>query len=180
MDDTRIGRAVYALARYVALAGGIVLVVVTATTVISVIGRSLLWTRLGFRPIPGDYELVEAGVLFAVFSFLPWCHLTRAHAIVAVLSDRFSVRANVVIEAIMDLLMLGVALFIAWRHCLGILDKFAYRETTLLLRMPLWWVYAAGMIGAVVFVIAAAYCLVRSSAAAAARHPRMPESGFSE
>jgi TRAP-type C4-dicarboxylate transport system permease small subunit len=178
MDESLIGRLVYGLARYVALAGGVVLVIITTTTVLSIIGRALI--PLGLSPIPGDYELVEAAVLFAVFSFLPWAHLTRGHAIVGVLTDRLPVRFNVILEALMDVLMLCVAVFIAWRHWFGMLDKFNYHETTLLLRMPLWWTYAAGMIGAVVFVIVAVYCLVRSVREAAAKNPRMPESGYIE
>jgi TRAP-type C4-dicarboxylate transport system permease small subunit len=180
MDDTRIGRFVHALARYTAIAGGVVLLVVMATTVISVIGRSLIWTRMGFRPIPGDYELVEAGVFFAVFAFLPWAHLTRANAIVAVVTDHLPVRFNVILEAIMDLLMLLVAVFLATRHFYGLMDKVAFKETTLLLRMPLWWIYAGGMVGAVVLVIVALYCLARSTAAAVSKNPTMPESGFIE
>lgn len=178
MDNSLIGRLVYGLAKYVALAGGVVLVVITAITVISVVGRALIWAGLG--PIQGDYELVEASVLFAIFAFLPWCHLERGHAIVAVLTDRFSIRYNVIAEAVMDLMMLAVALFIVWRHWLGMLDKFGYMETTFILRFPLWWTYAAGLVGGVTFIIVAIYCLVRSIAAAVSPNPQMPTTGFAE
>lgn len=178
MDETLPGRLVFALARYTAIAGGAVLMVIMATTVISVAGRAMI--PLGLSPIHGDYELVEAGVLFAVFAFLPWAHLTRGHAIVGIVTDRLPIRANVILEAIMDWLALALAVFIAWRLLYGLLDKLAYRETTLLLRMPLWWVYTAGMVGASVFVVVAVYCAVRSTTAAVSRNPRMPETGFSE
>ena len=180
MDDSRVGRFVRHLARLAAIAGGAVLVVVMLSSVVSIAGRALIWTGLGFRPIPGDYEIVEAGVLFAVFCFLPWTQLTNGHAVVGVLTDRLPVRFNVLIVALWDWLMFGLAVFIAWRHYAGLIDKFNYRETTLLLRLPLWWIYAGGMVGAVIFVIVAAYCAVRSSVAATARQPRTPESGFIE
>jgi hypothetical protein len=47
----------------------------------------------------------------------------------------------------------GLAAFIAWRLYFGMMDKFAYRETTLLLRFPLGWAYAVGSIGAAALVL---------------------------
>ena len=57
------------------------MIVVTVVTVVSIVGRSLI--QFGLSPIPGDFEIVQAGMLFAIFSFLPWCHLTRGNALVA-------------------------------------------------------------------------------------------------
>lgn len=178
MDDTLPGRIVHALAKYTAIAGGTVLAVITVSTLVSVIGRGLI--PIGLSPIPGDYEIVEAGVLFAVFAFLPWAQLTRGHAVVAIVTDQFSARINSVIVFIADLLMLGLAGFIAWRHWLGMLDKMQYMETTFILRLPLWWSYAASMLGAIVFIIVAAYCVVRSGAAMVSANPEMPKSGAAE
>lgn len=154
------GRSVYALARLMALLGGIVLIALVIMVVVSVIGRSLLWA--GLRPIMGDYELVEAGVAFAVFAFLPWAHLERGHALVTLFTDRFGPRINAAILVVTDVMMLVAAGFIAWRLYYGMLDKFEYHETTLLLRMPLGWTYAAGLVGASVFVVVAVYVLGRS------------------
>jgi TRAP-type C4-dicarboxylate transport system permease small subunit len=178
MDETLVGRIVHVLARYTAIAGGTVLAIITTTTLISVIGRGLI--PLGLSPVPGDYEIVEAGVLFAVFAFLPWTQLMRGHAVVAIVTDQFSVRINTVIVFIADLLMFGLAGFLAWRHWLGMLDKLQYMETTFILRLPIWWSYAASMLGAIVFVIVAAYCVVRSGAAMVSANPEMPKSGAAE
>ena len=54
------------------------------------------------------------------------------------------------------------AAFLAWRLYFGMMDKFAYRETTLLLRFPLGWAYALGFVGAVIMVVVALYVLARS------------------
>ena len=156
MDDSAIGRLIHALAKVFAIAGGLVLIAVVVIVVCSVIGRTLMWA--GLRPIAGDYEIVEAGVFFAIFAFMPWCHLMRGHAVVGVVTDRLSPRVNVVIELFMDVLMLAVATFVAWRHWHGMLDKFGNQEITFILHIPLWWSYAGGMIGAIAFVIVAVYC----------------------
>ena len=184
MDDTLIGRLVRGLAKYVALAGGAVLVGLIGVTVVSIIGRLLIPLNLAFgtdfSPISGDYEIVEAGMAFAIFAFLPWTQLTHGHAIVAILTDRFPVRYTVVAEFIVDLLFLIVASFLTWRHFVGLLDKYAYLETTFILRLPLWWWYAGGMVGAVTLIIVSAYCTVRSAALAVSPDPQMPPTEVAE
>jgi len=169
----RIGRFIEALARYTALAGGLVLTILVILTVISVTGRALVFA--GLAPIPGDFELVEAGTAFAVFAFLPWCHLQRGHAVVEILTMNFSDGVNRVIDVVANLLMLVFAILICWRHWLGTLDKQSYGETTFILQFPIWWAYAASLFGAVVFVIVSAWCLLR--ALSEVRRP--PESALS-
>ena len=178
MDETRIGKLIHAVARYTAIAGGAVLIVVTVVTVISIIGRALI--RFGLSPIPGDFEIVQAGMLFAIFSFLPWCHLVRGHAIVAILTDRFPVRFNALAEFIWDVAMLLVSAFIAWRLWFGMLDKLSFRESTFILRVPIWMSYATGMIGATVFVAVALYCVARSGRNAFSANPSKPVGDIAE
>ena len=176
MDSSRIGRFIRGLAKYVAVAGGLAMMAIVALIVVSVIGRALLWA--GLRPITGDYELAEAAVGFAIFAFLPWAHLTNGHAVVSIFTDFLNARANAWIVVVSDALMLAAGAFVAWRHWLGMIDKYNYGETTLLLRMPLWWSYAAGMVGAAAFVIVAAYVLARSIADATSANPAHPTQGM--
>lgn len=159
-DHSPLGRSVYALARALALIGGLAMVVVVAMVTISIVGRALIWA--GLRPILGDYEMASMGIAFAVFTFLPWAHLERGHAIVTLFTDQFGPRINAWLLVVTDAMMLATAAFIAWRLYFGMLDKFAYRETTQLLRIPLGWGYAAGFACTLVFVIAALYVLGRS------------------
>ncbi|WP_338722071.1 TRAP transporter small permease [Devosia sp. XK-2] len=159
-DESLLGRFVVGLARSLAIAGGLVLMAMVGMIVISVIGRALL--SAGLRPITGDYELVSIGMGFAVFAFMPWAHLTRSHALVSLVTDSFGAAVNRWILVITDIMMLAAAAFIAWRLYFGMMDKFAYKETTLLLRFPLSWAYVLGFIGAVVLVIVAVYVLGRS------------------
>lgn len=171
-DESALGRAANGLAKWLAVAGGLVLMAMTAMVVASIIGRALLWA--GLRPITGDYELVSVGMGFAVFAFMPWAHIQRGHALVSLVTDSFGVRANAWILVITDVMMLAMASFIAWRLYYGMMDKFAYNETTLLLRFPLGWAYAMGLIGAVVLALVSLYVLGRSItyALAGAAEPR--------
>ncbi|WP_196259297.1 TRAP transporter small permease [Pelagibacterium limicola] len=163
-DGSPLGRAIYGLAKATALAGGIALLGLVVLVVVSVFGRAFIWA--GLRPVYGDYELVEKGVGFAIFAFLPWAHLTRSHALVTLITDRFGDAVNRVILVITDVMMLAASSFIAWRLYYGMLDKFAYGETTLMLRIPLGWGYMAGFAGALVFAIVSVYVLGRSLSAA--------------
>jgi len=178
MDESPIGRLVRGLAMAAAFAGGCVLIVVTAVTAISVIGRALIPVGLG--AVPGDFEIVQAGVLFAVFCFMPWCHLDRGHAIVAIVTDRFPVRFSALLEFIWDVAMMIAATFIAWRLWAGLIDKIGNRESTFILRVPLWIIYTGGLIGALIFVVITIYCVLRSGQNVLSANPARPVSGTGE
>lgn len=189
----RLPAAIEWLARTLAIIGGVVLVVITTVTVISIAGRAILTTayletpsylmwadglfglmRDGMRwlvdlrlpvgswsfrigPVPGDFELVEAFTAFAVFSFLPWCQLRRAHATVDVFTSFLPEKANRVIDLITEVLMSLVMILIAWRLWYGMLDKVRYSETTFILQYPVWWGFAAAMFAAFIGVIVSLY-----------------------
>ena len=146
------------LARILALLGGLVLVAMTVITVVSIIGRALV--SLGFGPVPGDYELVEAGAAFAVFCFLPWCQLNRGHATVDIFTSFMPAGVNRFIDLLTELLMTFVIVLIAWRLWDGTVDKINYHETTFILQFPVWWAYAACVAAAAVGIVVSVYMLV--------------------
>jgi TRAP-type C4-dicarboxylate transport system permease small subunit len=159
-DQSPLGRLAIGLARWAALAGGIVLLAMIAIVVISVIGRAFIWA--GLKPILGDYELITVGMGFAVFAFLPWAHLMRGHALVSLFTDTLGLRTNAWILVVTDALMLVGAAFITWRLWYGMLDKFNYRETTILLGLSMGWAFAAAFVGAVIMVLVSIYVVGRS------------------
>ncbi len=148
-------------ARYVALLGGVALIAIALVTLISVTGRALM--DFGLSPLRGQFELVQAGTAFVVTAFMPWAQLKRAHASVAVFTDFLSPRANAVIDFIGDGLLFTMAVLLSWRQFYGVLDKISYGETTFLLRFPLWWAYAAAMVGLVAWVVVGLWCSVNSA-----------------
>lgn len=149
--------AVEWLARVLAILGGLVLIAITLLTVVSISGRAFV--RQGLGPIPGDFELVEAMTAFAVFSFLPWCQLRRAHATVDVFTSFLPDRVNRFIDLASEALMTAVIVLIAWRLWHGMWDKIRYQETTFILQFPVWWGFAAAMAAAAVGVLVSVYML---------------------
>ena len=142
------------VARWTALAGGLVLVLLTLMVVLSVSGRALSGWGLG--PVPGDFELVEIGVAVAIFCALPWCYLRGGHATVDLLFEHMPAWAQKTVLVLSDLLMLLVWLVLSWKLWDGVWEKRAYMETTFILQMPLWWGYAlcfaAAAIGCVAYL----------------------------
>lgn len=145
------------VARVLAIVGGLVLVLITLLTVVSITGRAMIDWGLG--PIPGDFELVEALTAFAVFAFLPWCQVTRAHATVDVFTSFFPDQANRIIDLVTELLMTIVIVLIAWRLAAGMMDKMRYNEVTFILQFPVWWGYAVALVAAAIAVVVSFYML---------------------
>lgn len=145
------------LARGLAVSGGIVLTALTLLTVTSITGRAFIWA--GLSPVPGDFELVEAGVAFAIFSFLPWCQFVRGHASVDIFTNFMSDGANRIIDLVTELLMTIFIVVVAWRLWYGMLDKIRYHETTFILQFPVWWSYAACMVAAAIGAVISLYLL---------------------
>lgn len=157
---SRLDRQIERLAFWTAMLGGAALVAALVLTVVSIVGRSLIFAGLG--PIPGDFELVEAGTAFAVMAFLPICQFHRGHVTVDLFLSRAGRRPNAAIDLVANLLMTGAAAVLTWRLYLGMLDKRSYSETTFILQFPVWWGYAAALIGGVVFTLVCAYTVFRS------------------
>jgi TRAP-type C4-dicarboxylate transport system permease small subunit len=185
--ERRVGSWVETLARALALVGGIILVALVVMSVISIFGRGIgSYSRTlpflrGFGPVPGDFELVEAGTAVAVFAFLPWCQLRRGHVTVDVFLMWTTPRVRAALSLAGNVLMTVAAAFIAWRLGLGLQDKMAFRETTMILGMPVWYGYAAALVGAWAFCLVSLYTVWRSvNEVARAVDGASDESGFGD
>jgi len=145
------------LVRFMAILGGAVLIALIIIVTISVIGREL---NTGFGPILGDFELVEMGIAFVIFAFLPVCQYFGMHATVDVFTTKLGPRTNRWIAAVWEIVLTAIIILITARLFAGLQDKYAYGETTLLLQIPVWWSYAASFAAAVVASIVALYCAI--------------------
>ena len=144
-------KLVYGAARALAWFGAFVLVVISLLSVASIIGRAFAFAGLG--PVPGDFELVEAGTALAVFSFLPWCHLKRGHAVVDLLWGHYPGGLKSVLTTLTDALMLVLWALLVWRMGVAMLEYRDNGEVTFILQMKVWWGYAASMVPAVIGVL---------------------------
>jgi len=164
------------LARFMAILGGLVLTALIALTCVSVFGRGLntlghsdllksvsesaanALIATGVGPVFGDFELVEAGVSFTIFAFLPICQLHRGHATVDIFATAFPRWLNRFLETFWEVLLSALILLITWRLFIGMEDKMRYNETTFILQFPIWWAFALSFGAALVASVVALYC----------------------
>jgi TRAP-type C4-dicarboxylate transport system permease small subunit len=134
-----------------ALMGGAVLAGLILMTCLSILGRALV--PLGLGPVPGDFELVEAGIAFAVFAFLPIAQVRSGHATVDIFTSRLGPAPNRVLLALWEALFAAVLAFLVLRLFEGARGKFENGETSMFLQFPVWWAYAACMVPASLGVV---------------------------
>jgi TRAP-type C4-dicarboxylate transport system permease small subunit len=155
------------LSRFLAIIGGIVLASLIVLICLSIIGRTLngvfhsdlmqaalpafsdMMLAAGVGPISGDFELVEAGIAFAIFMFLPLTQITAGHAVVDVFTNWLPIRSQRFLTAFAEVLFAIALIVIAVQLFEGMLSKQKSGTTTFLLEFPIWWAYALSLIGAV-------------------------------
>lgn len=168
-DTTSVWRLLERCCQAAAVLGGLLIAALAIMTVCSIAGRwiaslpylSALPGLDWVGPVSGDYELVEMGTATAIFLFLPYCHLRGGHVTVDLIvmhAPRIVQRATAVIAEVLFTL---VSAIMTWRLYHGLLDKQRYMETSMLLGIPLWWGYAAGIVG---FALLTLVCFYRSFA----------------
>ncbi|MBU2360717.1 MAG: TRAP transporter small permease, partial [Alphaproteobacteria bacterium] len=70
---------------------------------------------LGVGPVNGDFELVEAGIAFSIFAFLPLCQITGGHASVDVFTNYLPDGINRALRLVTDLVFAAVMVLLAWQ-----------------------------------------------------------------
>ena len=163
------------LSRVFAYLGGLMLAALVVMTCLSVLGR---WANghlhdmvaaglmpglaqwlldLGIGVIRGDFELVEAGIAFSIFAFLPYCQMTGGHAAVDIFTARLPARADRMLRAVTEAVFAAVLVLIAVQLGAGMVSKLQTGQTTFLLQFPLWWAYALSLSAASVAAMVAVY-----------------------
>ena len=159
------------LARGLALGGGLVLLVIIVMTCISITGRVFVpfeieWMMFGqpfkLGPIRGIYDMTEIAMAAAIFAFLPLTQFREAHARVDLFQRVIPKKLDQLLDLLFNVIMTAFAAVGTWRLFLGLQDKLAYGEITLIAQIPVWQGFAAAMVGAVGFVLVSAFCVLRS------------------
>ncbi len=160
-------KLIYDIIRWMAWFGAFVLTLLAAMSVFSIAGRAFSFAGLG--PVPGDFELVEAGTALAVFCFLPWCHLKRAHADVTMLWNAYPPAMRRLILILVEALTLVVWTLLVWRMGLAMLEYRENGEVSFILQMPVWWGYAASFVPGLLGCLAYAWRLLETLGVVAPR-----------
>jgi TRAP-type C4-dicarboxylate transport system permease small subunit len=120
------------------------------------------------RPIQGDVELTQFAVALAISLALPWCQLRGGNIIVDFFTQRLPARANLTLDALGSLLVAAMCALLAWRTSVGAVAVREAFETSMILSLPMWWVYASLAPG---LALAALVALVQASLQLRGRSP---------
>ncbi len=126
------------LAWWFAVIGGLCASVTAVMTVVSIVARAVV-----SRPIPGDVELTQFGIAICISLCLPWCQLHGGNIIVDFFTQKASAATTRRLDALGGLLLALMVVLLAWRTAAGALAVGGAGETSMILGLPMWWVYAA-------------------------------------
>jgi TRAP-type C4-dicarboxylate transport system permease small subunit len=124
------------LAKLCAVAAGVLLIVITLMTCVSLLGRNTIgWT------IVGAFELSGSAAGAAIALFMPWCQVRRGNIIV----DFFTARASEATQQGLDrfgaLLLALVMGLMTWRTGVGGLNAWKSQTGSMIMGFPEWIVY---------------------------------------
>ena len=127
-------------ARVCAVLAGVLLVVITLMTCVSLIGRNTVgWS------IVGAFELSGSAAGAAIALFMPWCQVRRGNIIV----DFFTAKASEATQQRLDrfgALMVALAMaLMTWRTGVGGLNAWTSQAGSMMMGFPEWIVYV-GMV----------------------------------
>jgi TRAP-type C4-dicarboxylate transport system permease small subunit len=163
------------LSRLFEILGRIVLCALIVMVCLSILGRSLNsvlhgdavhaavpslanWVlAAGIGPINGDFELVEAGMAFAIFAFMLLCHLGGGHASVDIFTQKLPLRANRFLRMVIEIVFAAILIIIAYQLFQGMLSKYETGQTSFLLQFPVWWGYALSAVASIVAAVIGVY-----------------------
>ena len=121
-----------------AVLGGLVACAVALMIVSSIGGRATV-----AAPIPGDVELTQFGISASISLCLPWCQLHGSNIVVDFFTERLPARRIQLLDAFGAVLLAIMAGLLSWRTAVGALGVREAFEATMILDLPMWWVYAS-------------------------------------
>jgi TRAP-type C4-dicarboxylate transport system permease small subunit len=104
---------------------------------------SVALRALTSRPIQGDVELTQFAIALAISLSLPWCQLRGANIIVDFFTHKLAERRVRGLDGLGALLIAAMCALLAWRTSVGAIAVREATETSMILGLPMWWVYAS-------------------------------------
>jgi TRAP-type C4-dicarboxylate transport system permease small subunit len=156
-----VGRALFGIARLLAIVGGVLVSITAVMVTVSVTGRYLF-----AAPIPGDYDLIAIICGCAVFAFLPYCQMIRGNVVVDFFTTNISPMAKAVLDAFGMLLYLLVAILFTWRFYFGGLELYHNAEVLANFNFYRWWTVPFDIVCMIILILVIAYTFVREVGAA--------------
>jgi len=117
LPRSRLHRWLTPVCDWFALAGGGILLLLIAMSLVSIVGRKLFST-----PVRGDMELMEMGAAIAIATFLPLCELHGLHLKADAFTLWLSDKGKCLLDIFAHVLLCLAALLLAWRTGLQVMS----------------------------------------------------------
>jgi TRAP-type mannitol/chloroaromatic compound transport system permease small subunit len=127
------GRMLLKLSKTVAVAGGLIFVVLVVMSIVSIVGRKLFSVV-----VPGDFEVLQMGAAFASATFFAYCHMIHGDVKVDFFTQYLAPRKVAVLDATGSLLIGLFGALLAWRTAVGAVSLYETHETSMILGWPVW------------------------------------------
>lgn len=129
-------------AKFCAVLAGLLLIVITLMTCISLIGRNTIgWTLVG------AFELTGYAAGAAIALFMPWCQFRRGNIIVDFFTARASQATQRGLDRIGALALAALMGLLTWRTGIGGINAWNSQSSSMMMGLPEWIVYV-GMVPA--------------------------------
>lgn len=151
------GRVLLAVARWFAMAGGVVFTALVIMSIVSIVGR-----KLANAPVPGDVELLQMCAAFASAAFFAYCHLTNGNVKVDFFTSWISPGKRAVLDTAGSLLVGLFGALIAWRTWAGAMSLKEAGETSAVLGLPVWLAQALMVPSFILLALAGFYMCQRT------------------
>jgi TRAP-type C4-dicarboxylate transport system permease small subunit len=135
-----------------ALAGGLIILALVLITAASALSNLLFNV-----PFSGEYELAKHFVGIAIFTFLPYCQLTRANVTVDIFTKDLGARAKAAMLLLSSALAAAFAILLLRQMSLGFGDYIRYPEETAVLHLPLWTAFPPILLSLALLLIASLF-----------------------
>lgn len=167
----RVERVLMRVTTVVAMLGGMALIGIALTTVYSILGRVvarylaevplLAW----WRPVRGDFELVQLGTAFAIFAFLPYTHMVRGNVLVDFFTAKLHGRGKAALAVPSNLLLTAIVGLFTWRMIVATIEfkTATFTQTSMLLSIPVWWGYVPASLFMMLYTLVALFSVWRST-----------------
>lgn len=153
------GRLLVAVARWMAIGGGLVFVAIVGMSLASIVGRKLF-----ALPVPGDVELLQMGAAFAASGFFAYCHLVGGDVKVDFFTHNLAPARVALLDAFGSLLVGLFGALIGWRTAVGAMAVREVGETSAVLGLPVWVAQVLMVPGFVLLAVAGFYVCMRKLA----------------
>jgi len=164
------GRALYRIAKILAIIGGILSCAMATVVTVSVAGR-----YIASAPIPGDYDIVGILCGCAIFAFLPYCQLKRGNVLADFFTQKASPKTKAALDAFGNILFLFAIILFTWRLYYGMLEMRQSSEQIAMFAFYRWWTIPFDLFCMLVLICAIVYSVLEDVAGVRAGHaPERP------